>query len=412
MFLSEVAIYRKGKPAKKADSGNTLPILTPEYLRGKGVTETGLVTDNSILVEDNDVVLLWDGSNAGEFFKAKKGILASTMVKFLFSKHRIDESFFFYQLKYHEDFLKQQTNGSGIPHVDKEFLKRIKFTKTDKTEQTRIAQILSKADEAIAHTEALIAKYQRIKTGLMQDLLTRGIDANGNIRSEETHQFKNSPLGRIPVEWEVVSVGNLCEMTLGKMLNKEAKKGIELYDYLGNRSVQWGKFDFSDIEQMSFTYDEREKFRLVAGDVLMCEGGEVGRCAIWREERADCYFQKAIHRLRFDQQKMKSEFFVSYFQMLIAQGVLKDYVSQTSIAHLTQEKLATLPFVCPDSTEQKRITTILGKIENDSKVESTVLRKLHSIKKGLMQDLLSGPREGVKLSNVTDQGFLINEDKA
>ena len=69
-------------------------------------------------------------------------------------------------------------------------------------EQTSIASILSKTDQAIASTEALIAKYSKIKTGLMQDLLTKGIDENGNIRTEETHEFKDSPLGRIPKQWE------------------------------------------------------------------------------------------------------------------------------------------------------------------------------------------------------------------
>ena len=70
-------------------------------------------------------------------------------------------------------------------------------------EQNKIADILSTVDQAIDQTEALIAKQQRIKTGLMQDLLTRGIDEEGNLRSEDTHEFKDSPLGRIPVEWEV-----------------------------------------------------------------------------------------------------------------------------------------------------------------------------------------------------------------
>ena len=74
------------------------------------------------------------------------------------------------------------------------------------SEQTKIAEILSTVDQAIEQTEALIAKQQRIRTGLMQDLLTRGIDEDGNLRSEETHEFKDSPLGRIPVEWEVEKV--------------------------------------------------------------------------------------------------------------------------------------------------------------------------------------------------------------
>ena len=81
-----------------------------------------------------------------------------------------------------------------------------------KPEQTKIAEILSTVDRAIEQTEALIAKQQRIKTGLMQDLLTRGIDEHGNLRSEQTHQFKDSPLGRIPVEWEATQIGNVASL--------------------------------------------------------------------------------------------------------------------------------------------------------------------------------------------------------
>ena len=79
------------------------------------------------------------------------------------------------------------------------------------SEQTKIAEILSTVDQAIDQTEALIAKKQRIKTGLMQDLLTRGIDENGNLRSEETHEFKGSPLGRIPVEWDVRNINSMSD---------------------------------------------------------------------------------------------------------------------------------------------------------------------------------------------------------
>ena len=77
-------------------------------------------------------------------------------------------------------------------------------------EQSKIAEVLSTADRAIEQTEALIAKQQRIKTGLMQDLLTRGIDEHGDLRSEQTHEFKDSPLGRIPVEWGIAEFGPMC----------------------------------------------------------------------------------------------------------------------------------------------------------------------------------------------------------
>ena len=92
--------------------------------------------------------------------------------------------------------------GTSFPAISAKDLSKVSIKLPPLSEQQKIAQILTKVDEAITQTEKLIAKYQRIKTGLMQDLLTKGIDKNGNIRSEATHEFKDSHLGRIPVEWE------------------------------------------------------------------------------------------------------------------------------------------------------------------------------------------------------------------
>jgi len=117
-----------------------------------------------------------------------------------------ESNYFYYALKGWEEYLKGQTSGSGIPHVDKEVLGKLGLFEFPKPEQTKIAEVLSTVDRAIEQTEALIAKQQHIKTGLMQDLLTKGIDEHGNLRDEATHEFKDSPLGRIPVEWGVVDI--------------------------------------------------------------------------------------------------------------------------------------------------------------------------------------------------------------
>lgn len=93
--------------------------------------------------------------------------------------------------------------GSGLRHLRKNYVRELSLLPPQLPEQEKIAEVLSTLDLAIEQTEAFIAKQQRIKTGLMQDLLTFGLDEHGNIRSEATHAFKDSPLGRIPVEWVV-----------------------------------------------------------------------------------------------------------------------------------------------------------------------------------------------------------------
>jgi type I restriction enzyme S subunit len=109
--------------------------------------------------------------------------------------------------------LKYQQQTTGIINFKlNEYSEEMVNCPASKPEQAKIAEILSSVDRAIEQTEALIAKQQRIKTGLMQDLLTRGIDEHGNLRSEETHKFKDSPLGRIPVEWEVRRLTESCDI--------------------------------------------------------------------------------------------------------------------------------------------------------------------------------------------------------
>ena len=105
--------------------------------------------------------------------------------------------------------LTQLNEATGVPSLSRDLLYKIEVETPPTTEQSKIAEILSTVNQAIEQTEALIAKQQRIKTGLMRDLLTRGLDENGNLRSEGTHKFKDSLLGRIPMEWEVKEIQEL-----------------------------------------------------------------------------------------------------------------------------------------------------------------------------------------------------------
>ncbi|MFN9025219.1 MAG: restriction endonuclease subunit S, partial [Akkermansiaceae bacterium] len=125
-------------------------------------------------------------------------------------------AFLLYRL-YHDGLvLKYQQQTTGIINFKlNEYADEQISLPSSKPEQTKIAEILSTVDRAIDQTEALIAKQQRLKTGLMQDLLTRGIDEHGNLRSEQTHKFKDSPLGRIPVEWEFTNFGRVLSQSGG-----------------------------------------------------------------------------------------------------------------------------------------------------------------------------------------------------
>ncbi len=96
-------------------------------------------------------------------------------------------------------------------------------------------------------------------------------------------------------EWKKMRLGDISDMCLGKMLNKETNKG-EFQPYLANINVRWGSFDLTNLDMMRFEKSEHDRYGLKFGDIVMCEGGEPGRCAIWKEEIPDMKFQKALHR--------------------------------------------------------------------------------------------------------------------
>jgi len=129
---------------------------------------------------------------------------------------QLNQSYLEQYLRHEEPRFRVASQGSTFEAINSSELGRwpIEYP-LDSGEQSKIAEVLSTVDRAIEQTAALIAKQQRIKTGLMQDLLTRGIDAHGNLRSEETHEFKDSPLGRIPVEWDAVTIGAHCKVKRG-----------------------------------------------------------------------------------------------------------------------------------------------------------------------------------------------------
>jgi type I restriction enzyme, S subunit len=148
-------------------------------------------------------------------------------------KNGFHSVFAYYNVLFNIDKVKNLGEGTTFAEISKAALSTVElaFPKS-LSEQTKIAEILSTVDRAIEQTEALIAKQQRTKTGLMQDLLTRGIDEHGNLRSERTHQFKDSSLGRIPVEWEDTDFGQIFAKYGGHVQTGPFGSQLHSYEYV------------------------------------------------------------------------------------------------------------------------------------------------------------------------------------
>ena len=195
----------------------------------------------------------------------------------------------------------------------------------------------------------------------------------------------------VPKGWTLLTVGDVFDVQLGKMLNKEAKRKQPQLRYLGNSNVRWGEFEISELNSMYFSEREINKYKLEFNDILVCEGGEVGRCAIWEQHNSQILYQKALHRLRVKGEVIP-KYFQNYMQSIAGTKLLEDYTSRTSIAHLTREKLLSLPIKLPPLLEQQKIAKILSTWDKAISTTERLIDNSIQQKKAVMQQLLTGKK--------------------
>ena len=259
-----------------------------------------------------------------------------------------------------------------------------------KSEQTKIAEILSTVDQAIEQTETLIAKQQRIKTGLMQDLLTRGLDENGNLRSEETHKFKDSPLGRIPVEWESRPIGDVGYWFSG---GTPAKAN----DRFWNGGVPWVcPKDMKQFE-LEMTIDTITDLAVSSGARLVPPGTVfiVIRGMILAHTFPVGY---AKSHMAFNQDVkaiVTKDYMDGRYLAYLLDSHAGDFLKLvTAATHGTKrfdmDELLAVQVGVPSPREQELIVEIFDQQQAFIDNEQSRIIKLRSLKTALMQDLLTG----------------------
>ncbi|TNB61900.1 restriction endonuclease subunit S [Campylobacter helveticus] len=228
-------------------------------------------------------------------------------------------------------------------------------------EQKEIAEFLDSKCEKIQNyidkKQKLITLLQEKKQALINEAVTKGL--NPNIES------KNSGieyLGLIPHHWEVKKLKYVGKVVLGKMLCNEYQKGYSHCYYLKSKNLQWLNVEVSQVEKMWFSEYEKSLYRIKKDDLLVSEGGEVGKTCIWNNELAECYIQNSVHKITLNKFN-NAKFFLYAFFAYGKLGVFDSVVSRVSIAHLVLEKLINVDMVVPPLQEQKEIAAFL-----DSKV--------------------------------------------
>lgn len=265
------------------------------------------------------------------------------------------------------DELNSKGTGSTLKAINKKTLSETEIPLPPIDEQRKIAAILDKVSD-------LIAKRRQQLDTLDELVKARFVEMFGDV-------IQNTKL------WPQYIFSDITTSRLGKMLDAKQQTGMCQYPYLANFNVQWFRFELDNLNEMDFNEADRIEFELRDGDLLVCEGGEIGRCAVWHNEIQPCYFQKALHRVRCKKEIVLPDYLAWWFKYNCDnKGFAAIEGAKATISHLPGAKLKALLVSVPPIEQQKQFATF---VEQTGKTKITIsrsLEKLETLKKALMQE--------------------------
>ncbi len=265
-------------------------------------------------------------------------------------------------------------------------------------EQADIVRFLGHADQRIRRyihpKQKLIALLEEQKRAIIHQAVTGQID----VRTGQPYpSYKDSGvewLGDVPEHWQIAALHHRYSQCLGKMLDSKRLTGNHSLPYLRNVDVQWDQISTKDLPTMDIPPDEYERYTVQQGDLLVCEGGEIGRCALWLGEVAKCGFQKALHRLRPRNACQDVPRFMHYALRAAAKGNAFNDGHLSTIAHLTGEKLRGHRFPFAPVAEQESLVRFLDGVLNQADYSVCRVRRqidvLNEYRTRLMADVVTG----------------------
>jgi type I restriction enzyme S subunit len=361
------------------------------------------------LLKSGDLVFARTGATTGKSFLIRDcppAVFASYLIR-LRMRSGVHPGFvyLFFQSANYWRQIEAGKRGIGQPNVNATILGRITMPVAPLLEQRRIVakieELFSDLDAGVAALERVRANLKRYRAAVLKaavegrlteewrtwhpatepaaKLLERILtERRAKWEQDQLRKFKETrktpPKGwketyqepcepdmdrlgytmRVPDGWAVVSAAQVAAMSLGKMLDREKHQTGTRLPYLRNVNVRWGWVDMSDLKEMFFEPDELDRFGLLPGDVLVCEGGEPGRAAVWTEANSKMTFQKAIHRVRCSR-FLEGKYLVTLLEDYAKSGRLERFFTGSTIKHFTGETFATLPLPLPPLAEQAEI---------------------------------------------------------
>ena len=368
--------YGLGQPPKEAENG--LPLIRATNVSRGEIVEADMIyvdpsdvpAGRNALLSEGEIIVVRSGAYTADSAmvpKAYSGAVAGYDMVVTVTGALPEFIAFALRATYiRDDQLVVVSTRSAQPHLNAQELGDAFVLLPHLHEQTAIVHFLYASDRRIQRhiraKERLIDLLGEQKRAIIRQAVTGQTD----VRTGRPYPaYRNSGvewLGEVPEHWGVVGLCYRYEQCLGKMLDGKRITGEHLLPYLRNVDVQWDDINIADLPHMDIHPNEMARYTVRPGDLLVCEGGEVGRCAIWKGEISRCGFQKALHRLRpRNDQRDRPRFLYYALLLAVTRSAFTDG-HESTIAHLTGEKLRRHRFAFPCVDEQTAIVRFLDNV--------------------------------------------------
>ena len=368
--LGEVATYINGyafKPQDWSDKG--VPIIRIQDLTGNSYQANRYNGEyaSKYEVNDGDVLISWSASLGVYIWHGEKAVLNQHIFKVVFDKERISKDFFVHQVGLILENAASDAHGATMKHLTKPVFDSLPFYLPPYEKQCEIAKVLNKVTDLISLRKQQLAKLDEL------------------VKAQFVEMFGN--IIRNDKSWPIHNFSDIASSRLGKMLDAKQQTGKYSYPYLANFNVQWFSFNVDNLNQMDFNEAEQKEYELRGGDLLVCEGGEIGRCAVWHNEIQPCFFQKALHRVRCNRQLVQPDYLAWWFKYNCNHGGFAEIAgAKATIAHLPGIKLKQLQVALPPLSLQNEFAAFVERVDQQKQTVQQSLEKLELMKKALMQE--------------------------
>ena len=355
-------------------------------------------------VEKGDLLLnpmdLYSGANCS--ISKVQGVISPAYIN-LRANAGINPTFYDYYFKVQYWLMVFFSYGKGVSYDNRwtlsaETLMNYPVVALSYEEQCKRANYLdrkcSQIDAIIAKQQQIIEKLKEYKLSVITEAVTKGFDPNVPMKDSGVEW-----IGKIPEHWAIHKFCWDYSAMLGKMLDAKRITGDSLHPYIKNADVQWDFINFENLDEMDFSDEEKERYSICPGDLMVCEGGEIGKCAVVPNDAPNgIYYQKALHRVRRQRQNSGSIDFLSKVLYCMAKNnCLNTSPEKATIAHLPGDALSQLRIPAPPFREQNQIAGYLkkkcAKIDEMAVRKQAVVEKLQKYKKSLIYEVVTGKRE-------------------